>query len=146
MGSRLSALFFSMLAATALAELEPRTAISASNTPGDSDSMFKISSPGPDYLTANGTRSSTGAGIHFFGSSSHGALIQGNHCADNDLGIWAEGTSAPNTLNTTNPNDGFKNDSGGFRQPDKRPLGLAGTARHFFFLAGRRQRVRLCLT
>jgi parallel beta-helix repeat protein len=36
-----------------LAELEPRTAINAANTPGDADSMFRISQPGSYYLTGN---------------------------------------------------------------------------------------------
>ena len=36
-----------------LAEVEPRTAISAANTPGDADSVFKISTPGSYYLMAN---------------------------------------------------------------------------------------------
>lgn len=36
-----------------LTEVEPRTAISAANTPGDADSVFRISSPGSYYLTAN---------------------------------------------------------------------------------------------
>src|SRR5881392_43776 len=36
-----------------LTEVEPRTAISAANTPGDSDSLFKITQPGSYYLTGN---------------------------------------------------------------------------------------------
>jgi parallel beta-helix repeat protein len=36
-----------------LAELEPRTAINAANTPGDSDSLFVISQSGSYYLPAN---------------------------------------------------------------------------------------------
>lgn len=34
-----------------LAEVEPRIAINATNTPGDSDSVFKITQPGSYYLT-----------------------------------------------------------------------------------------------
>ncbi|MCA9277040.1 MAG: right-handed parallel beta-helix repeat-containing protein [Phycisphaerales bacterium] len=36
-----------------LTELEPRIAISSTNTPGDADSMFKITQPGSYYLTSN---------------------------------------------------------------------------------------------
>ncbi len=36
-----------------LAEVEPRTAISAATTPGDADSRFKITQPGSYYLTGN---------------------------------------------------------------------------------------------
>ncbi len=36
-----------------LAEVEPRIAINAANTPGDSDSLFKITQPGSYYLTGN---------------------------------------------------------------------------------------------
>ena len=36
-----------------LAEVEPRTAISATNTPADADSLFKITQPGSYYLTGN---------------------------------------------------------------------------------------------
>jgi hypothetical protein len=36
-----------------LTEVEPRIAISATNTPGDADSLFKITQPGSYYLTGN---------------------------------------------------------------------------------------------
>lgn len=36
-----------------LAEVEPRIAINASNTPGDTDSVYKITQPGSYYLTAS---------------------------------------------------------------------------------------------
>jgi parallel beta-helix repeat protein len=36
-----------------LAEIEPRTALSAVNTPGDADSVYKITQPGSYYLTGN---------------------------------------------------------------------------------------------
>lgn len=36
-----------------LAEIEPRIAINADNTPGDANSVFRISQPGSYYLTAN---------------------------------------------------------------------------------------------
>jgi len=36
-----------------LVEVEPRTAINATNTPGDADSLFKITLPGSYYLTGN---------------------------------------------------------------------------------------------
>ena len=36
-----------------LAEVEPRTAVNATNTPGDANSVYKISLPGSYYLTGN---------------------------------------------------------------------------------------------
>ena len=36
-----------------LTDVEPRVAISATNTPGDADSLFRINQPGSYYLTAN---------------------------------------------------------------------------------------------
>lgn len=36
-----------------LTEIEPRTAINATNTPGDADALFKITQPGSYYLTGN---------------------------------------------------------------------------------------------
>ena len=36
-----------------LQEVEPRTAINLTNTPGDADSLFKITQPGSYYLTGN---------------------------------------------------------------------------------------------
>lgn len=36
-----------------LDQVEPRTPINATNTPGDADSLFKITQPGSYYLTAN---------------------------------------------------------------------------------------------
>jgi parallel beta-helix repeat protein len=38
-----------------LTEVEPRTPISATTTPGDADSLFKINQPGSYYLTGNVT-------------------------------------------------------------------------------------------
>src|SRR5262245_28629382 len=36
-----------------LSDVEPRAAISATNTPGDGDSIFRITQPGSYYLTGN---------------------------------------------------------------------------------------------
>jgi len=36
-----------------LTQVEPRTAVNATNTPGDADSLFKIINPGSYYLTGN---------------------------------------------------------------------------------------------
>lgn len=38
-----------------LAEVEPRTAINFTNTPGDADSLYKITAPGSYYLAGNGS-------------------------------------------------------------------------------------------
>lgn len=45
----------------ALAEVEPRIAINAQNTPGDANSLYRISQPGSYYLTGNITGQ---AGMH----------------------------------------------------------------------------------
>lgn len=44
-----------------LAEVEPRIAVNAQNTPGDANSLFRISQPGSYYLTGNITGQ---AGLH----------------------------------------------------------------------------------
>lgn len=46
-----------------LNEVEPRIAISSTNTPGDADNMFKITQPGSYYLTSNITGVSGKNGI-----------------------------------------------------------------------------------
>lgn len=46
-----------------LTEIEPRTAISMANTPGDADSLFKITQPGSYYLTGNITASPAGTAL-----------------------------------------------------------------------------------
>ncbi len=46
-----------------LAEVEPRTAINLTNTPGDADSLFKITQPGSYYLTGNLTGGSSKKGV-----------------------------------------------------------------------------------
>ncbi|MBX3380369.1 MAG: right-handed parallel beta-helix repeat-containing protein [Phycisphaeraceae bacterium] len=52
-----------------LAEIEPRIAINAANTPGDSDSLFRITQPGSYYLTANITGASGKAAIEIAASN-----------------------------------------------------------------------------
>lgn len=49
-------------------EAEPRTAISAVNTPGDADSMYRINQPGSYYLTGNVTGVSGKHGIEITAS------------------------------------------------------------------------------
>src|SRR5690606_32751390 len=46
-----------------LDQIEPRTAINSVNTPGDADSVFRITSPGSYYLTGNVTGVSGDRGI-----------------------------------------------------------------------------------
>lgn len=46
-----------------LTEVEPRTAINATNTPGDADSVYRIAAPGSYYLTGNVTGESGKSGI-----------------------------------------------------------------------------------
>ncbi len=46
-----------------LAEVEPRIAINATNTPGDANSLFKITQPGSYYLTGNLTGVASKYGI-----------------------------------------------------------------------------------
>ena len=58
-----------------LAEVEPRIAINATNTPGDADSLFKITAPGSYYLTGNLTGV---AGKHGIEIASRGVTIDLN--------------------------------------------------------------------
>lgn len=51
-----------------LTEVEPRIAISATNTPGDADSLFRISQPGSYYLTGNINGVAAKAGIEIAAS------------------------------------------------------------------------------
>src|SRR6478672_5324618 len=51
-----------------LSEVEPRIAINATNTPGDADSVFKISQPGSYYLTGNVTGVASKYGIEIAAS------------------------------------------------------------------------------
>jgi hypothetical protein len=46
-----------------LSEVEPRIAINATNTPGDADSLFRITQPGSYYLTGNTTGVAGKSGI-----------------------------------------------------------------------------------
>lgn len=46
-----------------LSEIEPRIALSQANTPGDADSVFRITQPGSYYLTGNMTVAAAKAGI-----------------------------------------------------------------------------------
>ena len=52
-----------------LTEVEPRIAINAVNTPGDADSVFKITQPGSYYLTGNVTGPSGKSGIEIAASN-----------------------------------------------------------------------------
>ena len=51
-----------------LAEVEPRTAVNAANTPGDADSLFKITQPGSYYLAGNVTGVAARHGIEIAAS------------------------------------------------------------------------------
>ena len=51
-----------------LTEVEPRIAVNATNTPGDADSLFKITQPGSYYLTGNITGVSGEMGIEIAAS------------------------------------------------------------------------------
>jgi parallel beta-helix repeat protein len=52
-----------------LDQVEPRIAINATNTPGDSDSVFKITQPGSYYLTSNMTGVASKHGIEIAASN-----------------------------------------------------------------------------
>jgi parallel beta-helix repeat protein len=68
-----------------LTEVEPRIAINSTNTPGDADSLFKISQPGSYYLTGNIT------GV----SGKHGIEIAANNVTLDLRGFDLVGVSAP---------------------------------------------------
>ncbi len=52
-----------------LSEVEPRIALNSTNTPGDADSLFKITQPGSYYLTGNVTVGSGLSGIEIDASN-----------------------------------------------------------------------------
>jgi parallel beta-helix repeat protein len=52
-----------------LSEVEPRIAISEANTPGDGDSLFKVTQPGSYYLTGNITGAPSKHGIEITASN-----------------------------------------------------------------------------
>ena len=52
-----------------LTELEPRTALSSANTPGDANSVFRITQPGSYYLTGNVSGASGFSGIEIASSN-----------------------------------------------------------------------------
>ncbi len=51
-----------------LTEVEPRTAVSSANTPGDADSLYRIAKPGSYYLTGNITGVAGKCGIEIAAS------------------------------------------------------------------------------
>lgn len=51
-----------------LAEVEPRIAVNATNTPGDADSLYRIAQPGSYYLTGNITGETAQYGIEIAAS------------------------------------------------------------------------------
>jgi hypothetical protein len=77
-----------------LTEVEPRTAINLTNTPGDSDSTFKITQPGSYYLTQNHvTRPGAFIGIEIAASNVtidlNGFMLSGGGGAATRPGIHA---------------------------------------------------------
>src|SRR5687767_7622300 len=50
-----------------LTEVEPRIAVNAQNTPGDANSLFRITQPGSYYLTGNITGVPNKNGVYIFG-------------------------------------------------------------------------------
>ncbi len=48
---------------TTLDQVEPRITVNATNTPGDADSLYKITQPGSYYLSGNLTGVSSKIGI-----------------------------------------------------------------------------------
>lgn len=82
-----------------LTEVEPRTIINSTNTPGDADSVYKITQPGSYYLTANVTGAvgrhgieiaSSGVTIDLNGFAVIGAIGMG---AFDGIGVTAGGLS-----------------------------------------------------
>ncbi|MFO0835556.1 MAG: right-handed parallel beta-helix repeat-containing protein [Phycisphaerales bacterium] len=73
-----------------LSEIEPRVAISKTNTPGDADSVFRITQPGSYYLTTDVGGEATKKGIEI--------LIGGGQQVTIDLnGFSMNGTGATST-------------------------------------------------
>src|ERR1051325_4630293 len=76
-----------------LTEVEPRTAISATNTPGNANASYVITQPGAYYLTGDITVPSGKSGIQVYGTSItidlNGFTIHGS--AGSQHGITASG-------------------------------------------------------
>ena len=99
-----------------LAEIEPRIAISATNTPGDNDatpSLFKISQPGSYYLTGNITGVVGKHGIEIASSGVtldlNGFDLAGVAGMGNFIGVFATG----NAVNNITIRNGSLRDWGG---------------------------------
>lgn len=80
-----------------LSEVEPRTAINETNTPGDADSLFRIAAPGSYYLTGNITGV---AGKHGIEVAANGVTI--------DLGGF-DVAGAPGSLDGITDTPGLRN-------------------------------------
>lgn len=103
-----------------LTEVEPRIAISATNTPGDAQSVFRITQPGSYYLTSN----------VIAGGGKHGITVTTSHVTIDLNGFAVDGSS-----NTT----GFPTGIRGFATGPVRNMVLKnGTVRGFrgYGLAG----------
>lgn len=74
-----------------LTEVEPRTAINATNTPGDATTLFTISQPGSYYLTSNVTGSASKTGIRITVSDVtvdlNGFALLGNGAGANGVSV-----------------------------------------------------------
>jgi parallel beta-helix repeat protein len=82
-----------------LAEIEPRTPIDAANTPGDADSLFRITAPGSYYLTGNVTGVSGKHGIEIGSGAGPGVTIDLNGFTLIGVTGALDGVSATATVN-----------------------------------------------
>jgi parallel beta-helix repeat protein len=100
-----------------LTDVEPRIAISATNTPGDADSMFRITQPGSYYLTGNITATATRRGIEVASAGVHidlnGYSIVGVSGALQGItiGLNMPGCSIRNGRITNFPSSGIESNS-----------------------------------
>jgi hypothetical protein len=77
-----------------LSEVEPRTALSATNTPGDAASVFKITQPGSYYLTGDVTVTAAKSGV---------VIVASNVTLDlNGFSITGAGPTAQHGVQSSN--------------------------------------------
>ncbi|GMV26630.1 MAG: hypothetical protein AMXMBFR58_26610 [Phycisphaerae bacterium] len=88
-----------------LTEVEPRTPISGSSTPGDADSQFRITQPGSYYLTGNITGVNGKSGIEIAASGVtldlNGFTMTGVAGSLNGVSVTSNGPSGISVMNGT---------------------------------------------
>ncbi len=117
----------------ALDQVEPRTIVNDTNTPGNASNVFRITAPGSYYLTGNVTGVSGKSAIEI--ASSHvtlGNRIDGNTLSRNAIGVEVVAGATGNTIIR---NSALGNTSAAYSivaGNDVGPIGPASTATNPF--------------